>query len=248
MSSVIKANHVHFSEKALVLESFIEELGEVHIEEEGTPSEDNIIDEIQQLRETSRLEAEKIIEDAMEEAKRMKEDAESEIQSQQKIIYQQAKIDGFEEGKRTAQEEMEARLAEIEDLKQKALLQRDQLLNEVEPHMVNLIKEILGNILGTHIKYDDQFILYLIKTGFDTDKDNKNIKIRVNDSHKNVIEENKNLLYEGLSEETKIEIIYDKDMKKGDCIFETAYGNIDLSLDEQLEKFKEYIDLLSNEK
>lgn len=190
-----------------------------------------------------------ILEKAEQEARRVMSEAErkaelilSKAQEQANILGNETQELARREGYETGLQEASLIAEEIKEQARQLLFQaqqeRDQILADIEPRMLELMIGICEKILGDTIQYNPQGILYLIRKGFSQATAKGKYLIRIaEEDYKNVLD-NQMTILGAVDSGIEFEVIKDFALQIGDCIIETPFGNIDCSLDQQFENLK----------
>lgn len=191
------------------------------------------------------LRAEEIVELAQREADAIIEQAEKDSE----IIKVSASEDGYEEGYRQGLESLEN---EKNKFKQWAQDERDQIeierletIRAIEPEMAELVISMVTNLVGQVVN-SKPVILYLIRRGFLSIKTYGSFVIKVSEADFDVVKEHQADLLEGLSDKVTMEVLRDSDLVKNQCIIETEMGNLDCSLNIQLDALTHELQLISD--
>lgn len=249
LSNVIKASSVTLEQQPYALETFSFDFGEekeekVVVEEE---IQENIVDEIAELRSNVEKEIEDLKQQAEHEIALQREQLLNEMEERRQQLFEETKAKALEEGITQAKKEMESNLAKIEDLKREAIEEREAMLKGAEPEIADLLFGLTKHIVGTHIRYNPEYIYYLIRSGLRLMKDKKNLIIRISEEDAHAKEYVEQYGAE-VREQAAIEFIVQDDLEKGTCLIEAEDGNIDASLTCQFDKLREHIELLLYEK
>jgi flagellar assembly protein FliH len=217
---------------------------------------DNIEDEEEGLTEEEALSrAEQIVADAENEAEeikvaaevegknaviKMKEQAKGEIEGLKAAAYNEA----YEAGRLKGEAEAEGIIAEAEEIKERALVEKEEILNSAEPEIVELVADVVKKLIGGAFEIRPELILFLVKQGLSATTLTGNITVHVSEDDYGAVIADKNELLSMAEAGTTIEIIKDVSLNAADCIIETKFGNIDCSLDKQYGALKESLFLI----
>lgn len=191
------------------------------------------------ILENARLEAEKIINDARQMAEQIIEDAKTKAMADVENAIEQGKSEGYEQGYTDGMNQAEEMLMEAQGIYEDSVAQRDEMINSAEPDLIELVINIVHKILSSSIKINPQVIINLIKQGISKTTITGNVFIHVSKEDYDYTIENKFSILTMIDGSTKLEIIKDFSLNKGDCIIETPFGNIDCSLEQQFQDLKQ---------
>lgn len=195
-------------------------------------------------------EADRIIEEAKikaeAEAKEIKNKILAEIELEKAQIYAEAKESGYQQGYNQALEENKEYVKESKKVLEDAIKEKEDIINQVEPKVVDLIYNVSKKIMYNEIKLNKKSIIYLFRSGFDKVNDVKNIKLRVSKEDSESLSSDLNEIKEIIGNDIDVDIIIDNNFVNGDCIIETSHGNIDCSLENQLGVLYKELNLILN--
>lgn len=198
----------------------------------------------------------KIVED---EALKMKNSIIEEAKSQYDSLVEEAKKEGydlgyteglekgFEEAFQKGKKDADKLITEALEIKDSYIKKRDSLLKDLEEDIIGLVLEVNRKVFGEAMSNKD-LIIDLVLEGIKNLDPTDNLVILVSKEDYEVVEDNKDLILSKASLINNLEIKYDVNLNKGDCILETEKGNLDISLQDQVEKIEMFIkNILDNE-
>ncbi|MCT4613042.1 MAG: FliH/SctL family protein [Clostridia bacterium] len=121
------------------------------------------------------------------------------------------------------------------------LEEKKQILIETELEVVDLIKNVCSNLLGSEVMNYDEKIIALTKCSLSNMIGKKNIKVRVSDKDYGILAENLNVLKEELIG-VDFELVKDPSLADESCIIDTEFGSMDYSIKSQLETLYQKMD------
>lgn len=199
----------------------------------------------EEIIESARAEAERILSVAEDNAKAVKQNADKErmwiIQSSSKEGFDK----GYQEAQQQCQEELNRRLQELNQKQQEMEQEVQKQKEEMEPVLVETILDVFSHM--THLLMEDKkdLILAVVNSAFEDIDISKNYLIRVCHDDAVFLKENKDKIVTAVSD-VNIEIVEDSLMTKGQCMIDTDMGVFDCSLDGQIDKLMEDIKILSS--
>ena len=251
MPKILKYNYVNIDNQKIEIDRPVFEMYEnVDIDEELSVSEDETERYMskrslsaEEILEDAKMQAQQILTDAEIEAKNRAFDIENEIrqkaEEEAERIRSEAEEQGYEAGYEEGKNQAEGIKRDAEQTLRDAILEKERILDEIEPQMVGLMSDIMGKILNDMKVVNPQIILALIKKGLAGAKMTGEIFIHISDKEYDAVMQNKAEIPELNDPNLKIEVIKDYAMESGGCVIETEFGNIDCSIDEQLKKARE---------
>jgi flagellar assembly protein FliH len=171
-------------------------------------------------------EANIIIKEAEDEAQRILEESKEDAQKS-KIEIEKAKAKGYEDGRKEAQL-----------IKEKAIEEYGQILNNIENDIVDIILDISRKVLYTEKIQTKNVIFNLVREAIDNCTYKNEVILRVSPYEYNYIMQNKDELDLILGDIDNFEVRKDSSLQNGDCIIETPYGCIDTSINTKLNKIE----------
>ena len=247
MSSILKAANV-----------FIDLDNAVHIK--GAVIKPTLPEVIEPVEEPSKL-AEDIVQRAKEEAdcivkqadiesKNLIANAKQEVDSiiteikainekEALIMYEKSRQNGHQEGIEQAVAEANAIKAEAQNHLDETMRKMEEMRLSLEPDAVNLIINIVEKLLGDAVNLNPAVVVSLIRRGFAEADVSGQVTVRVSDvDYLEVVARKEDLMAEagGLVE---IEIVRDLSLSSTDCVIDTSFGGIDVSLKPQFEAIRE---------
>lgn len=213
--------------KAEELELIMEDQGAVKEPVQEEP-------DAEELYAKAQAEVEDMLEQAREEAERIRQDA-----------YQEGLENGYQEGMAQAQTELEQQKAELEE--QKLQLEEAYRVREeaMEPELVNALCDIFEHVFRVNFASEKDMILYLLQSTMGNISDNKEFVIKTSSDDFVYVKENRGKLAMFAPGANSIDVVEDASLKKNQCIIETEGGVFDCSADVQLEALRKALETLS---
>lgn len=151
---------------------------------------------------------------------------------------------GYDEGRKKAEELIKEAL-EIKDYYNN---RRSKMLKDTEKDLIELVITIYEKVLDQKVKEDENYIISLVLNGIEGLEIKDKLTIITSQEDYEILKNNEDIILAKASLIDSIEIRVNSEMQKGDCILETSKGNIDVSLNNQLEEIKEFLyTILNNE-
>lgn len=171
---------------------------------------------------------------ADEAAKLRAELAERERRHQQEIA--QVRRDAFAEGQRKMQEAVAAELSAAHNHIAQVLAElsttKRKLRNDAEGEMVNLSLAIARRILHREISVDPEALHGLVHTAVQKLQNREISKISIYPAGADAVRS----ALERIGAAPAIQVVPDATLKNGSIIFETSFGDLDASVDSQLQE------------
>ncbi|OHW62754.1 V-type proton ATPase subunit E [Andreesenia angusta] len=203
-----------------------------------------------EILEKAKTEAENLVSNAVSEAERA---AAEMFESSRERGYAEGHSEGYEKGyaeghsegyEKSYTETTESRKAildEANEIKKSYLEERTRSLEALEPEIVKLVKEVCEKVINSEMERED-YMVDLILKGIASLSEKDNLIIRVSkEDYKNVMDFKPEILSRGSLIED-IDIKLDSNLQKGDCVIESAQGNVNSSISLQIEEMKKILD------
>jgi len=197
------------------------------------------------ILDQAEAEAARMIREAAVGVEVMRRDAEAEREHLRAEVRETAWKQGYDEGFRDGDAERNRIVAEAERLQAETLAECERAYAAIEPDMVALTLGITRKLLGDAVAINPQVVLNLIRQGLAEATLTGTLTLRVSKDEYEIVAADKEQLV-AMADGAHIEIVRDVSLAKSDCIIETAYGNIDCSLDRQYESFAQNMRYIMN--
>jgi len=242
-----------------VIKSFriIEKANDTIFEEPENVEEKLLIEEARKkydsILEKANEEAEKI----MTEANEQKENHLNEAYEKSKELFNEFREKGHNEGYNKGYEEgysvgytkgydegkteSKKLIQEAIDIKNECIKDKDSIYREIEEDVIELVIDICEKVIYEKIDEDKEYIVSLILKGIESLNATENLVVRVSREDYDIVEMSKDKILAKTSLINELEVKADSNLKKGDCIIETSSGNVDMSVQDQVEKVKELL-------
>lgn len=186
---------------------------------------------IQQAQE----QADMIIQDAMQQAENIKNDA-----------MQQGRQEGYDAGYQEGVMAAQALQDEIEQQRGDLEKEYQQIVDELEPEMVDILTQIYEHVFNIELREDKGIILHLLKTTLSRIEPGNDLIVHVSsDDYDDIMDERDTLQAAITSPNTTMEIIEDPLLKENECMIESESGVFDCSLGVELSEITRKLKLLS---
>ena len=190
-------------------------------------------DEAEKIITVAKNEASNIIEQALKQAQDESNDIITLANAEAEVIEKKAQENGYKTGIKEAQSEADNIKQQAENIKNEAILWKKNQEESLEPQIVNLIINIIEKLINQTI--NPNIIINLIKQGLNSSTIIGNIIIYVSQNDHSYVLEHKDEILALTDGSVKVDIVKDLSLNDNDCIIETPFGNIDSSLNQQLE-------------
>jgi flagellar assembly protein FliH len=194
--------------------------------------------------------AERILSTAQRQADEILRQAHANANSQQDAIIKKAEAEAinitteawdkaYADGMAIATVEGDTIKAEAAGILEAAKAERKAMQDGLEPEMVALIITIIEKLLGDIVDISPGVVINLIKQGLsDTSLSSGTVKIYISDTDYDNVKAREAEIAKLTDGSVTIEIAKDTSLNPTDCVIETPFGDIDVSLDGQLSAVK----------
>lgn len=171
---------------------------------------------------------------------------------EEKIVYQQqaydeAFIQGLEEGRSKAQADMQSLLKLANDTMKIAHENASNYLQQQEQVILELALRTAERIIATKLEDNEDLFLSIVKRGLKEAREMKVIKLYVSPTYFELVSNNREELSSIFPVDVPFMIFVDEDMNETDCYIETNHGRIVVSIDEQVQELRrKLVDILDN--
>ncbi|MCC0563445.1 MULTISPECIES: flagellar assembly protein FliH [Brevibacillus] len=257
LSRIIKLSHYQTSD-----ESFLLSVKSTHIQ---TVESDERLQENLQIVKNAEEEAGIILQDAeetaqgqlreaMEQAEKIRQDALAEIEQWWENKRQeaaalfseteaQAREQGFQaglqDGKQLAWEEEREKVEEARNLLEFAHREKERIISEAEPFLVELSLEIAKKIIGNELSASPEAVLEIVKNTLQRSRVHGEITVCVNQRHFDFVQQHRPQLLALLDGQAEIAIYPDHTVDEGGCVIRTPLGSVDARIDTQLTEIRQ---------
>ncbi|HOS69251.1 MAG TPA: FliH/SctL family protein [Bacillota bacterium] len=180
----------------------------------------------------------KIIEEANAEARRIMEAAEAEadnlLSSSRENGYKEGYESGYLEGKNGAQSIID----EASEIKTFLDMRRESLYREAEEQIVDLVLSISKKVIGQELSQNREALLSLVNQALQKCAFKNKLVLKISPLDFDFIKENKYRICKMVEGISDIDIVSDLSLQNGSCIIETPSGEINSSIDVQLEEIE----------
>lgn len=156
----------------------------------------------------------------------------------QKNAYQEAYQLGLDEGRQKAFEDVSAEIKEKMEEFNSLLSTIAELKNEIvaqnESHMVRLLFHMASRLAVTHLEAKDEMIVDVLRQAVSLSQAEENVRVQLHPSQIEFVEELRKQSGREFEFLKKIRFEPNSDIRRGGCIVETNYGEIDARVEERV--------------
>ncbi|MDG0871157.1 flagellar assembly protein FliH [Paenibacillus thiaminolyticus] len=197
--------------------------------------------------------AEEHLRQATDEAERMKEEAQSQIeawweerrQQDEQLIestrnesYETGYREGMERAEQEIKEAYERTIAEAEAVLRQAYQAKEQLIQEAEPFVVSLSCAVAEKIIQKQLSVEPEIVLELARKTLSRKRESGTITLCVSPEQFAYVHAAREELSLAVDSQAELQIIPDSSVNDGGCVVRSALGSIDARIDTQLTEIK----------
>lgn len=259
-SKVFKASHLSLVEEVKVISQKLIPIGmknnELHSENQQEMVNAASHQQADMINENAKSEAKVILEKAEHDARLIEAEAKRNIEqwwqeNQEKLTTEKALAkqrgyeEGYEQGMREArlavQQDYEYKLDQIQTMLQMAYKEKEAIISEAEPFLLQLSTVIASQIIKQELEANPDQMVNLIQQHILRFKEKESITVCVHPDDFEFIQGQRTHLIAVVNGETEIKIIPDHSVSPKGCIIRTAYGSVDAQIDTQIEEIKKVL-------
>ncbi len=223
------------------------------LDDDGNPlividEEGNVVDAApaaEEEDETPSLTSELLLEEAQEQAEKIKhearfaadmilEEARDQAEALKRHYKEEGKKTGYQEGLGQAMQEFDGKKAELEAENQRIREEYEKKRDALESEIVTSVCDVLEKFFCVQFGDSKELLLHLVDNCLLNIENSKEFLIKVNDDGYSFLQENKALLQEKVGSDVVLDIVRDPVLPEGGCIIETDGGVFDCGLDTQM--------------
>ncbi|MCR5669794.1 MAG: hypothetical protein K6G10_02215 [Butyrivibrio sp.] len=186
------------------------------------------------------------LQQAQEQADMIIQDAQSRAQGIMDDAAAKGRQEGYDAGYQEGLAAAEQLKAEIESQRGDLEKEYQQIVDEIEPEMVDVLTQIYEHVFNIELREDKGIILHLLKSTLSRIEPGKNLIVHVSSDDYDDVMDEKDMLDACLtSPNATMEIIEDPLLKENECMIESDSGVFDCSLGVELSEISRKLKLLS---
>ncbi len=186
------------------------------------------------------------IQQAQEQADTIIQSAQQQAEAIRMDAMEQGHREGYDAGYQEGIAAAQALQDEIEQQRGDLEKEYQQIVDELEPEMVDVLTQIYEHVFNIELREDKGIILHLLKTTLSRIEPGKDLIVHVSsDDYDDVMDERDDLNACITSPNTTMEIIEDPLLKENECMIESDSGVFDCSLGVELSEISRKLKLLS---
>lgn len=264
MSNLIKSSYYTSAEEKRLIE--IVEIARASLAEEGLQEENTVEPEpvtaeeletqasrdqilkdaaemAERQMEQARKQADKLLSDARSEieawwAQRRQEDETASAEAAEQG-YQQGLESGRADAEELVRQEYAAALDEAKAILELAQQQKDAMIEEAEPFLIELSTSIAAKLLNKQLSMEPDWILDLVKSILSRRREQGTITLCVSPGQFAYLSDAKEELMTALDSQAELLIVPDATVDDHGCVVRSAFGSMDARVDTQLTEIRQ---------
>ncbi len=186
------------------------------------------------------------LQQAQEQADMIIQNANAQAEEIRNNAVEEGRAQGYEAGYQEGVAAAQALQDEIEQQRGDLEKEYQQIVDELEPEMVDILTQIYEHVFNIELREDKGIILHLLKTTLSRIEPGNDLIVHVSsDDYDEVMDERDPLQAAITSPNTTMEIIEDPLLKENECMIESDSGVFDCSLGVELSEITRKLKLLS---
>ena len=186
------------------------------------------------------------LQQAQEQADMIINNAHQQAQEIMASAQQQGHQEGYDTGYQEGVAAAQALQADYEQQREDLEKQYQQIVDELEPEMVDVLTQIYEHVFNIELREDKGIILHLLKTTLSRIEPGNDLIVHISsDDYDDVMDQKDELDACITSPNTTMEIIEDPLLKENECMIESDSGVFDCSLGVELSEITRKLKLLS---
>lgn len=199
-----------------------------------------------QILEQAKAEAANVLAEAKVQVMQMLKNAQTEAEVEKNKIIDEARQQGYQEGRRKAELEAEAVRQEYARKEKQLEAAVEEQLQTMEPQLVDVITSAYEHIFHVELGSCREILTHLISTALRKAEGGQVFIIHVSrEDYSYVSMQKKQLLAGAVAGSSTVDVVEDLTLAKNECIIETDSGIFDCGLGTQLSELKQKLMLLA---
>lgn len=199
-----------------------------------------------EIIERAKNEATSIIVKAQKDAEKILEDAHVDVQNMYETARKDGYSEGYEKGYAEGKKASDELIEEANEIKKSYLRERETVLSNIEKDVINIVMDLCEKIINKKLIEDEETIISLIVKGINSLNVKENLIIKVSKEDYDIVEMSKQKILAMANLVEDIQVRVDSTLAKGGCIIEGSQGNVDVSVNVQIEEMKKLLTTILN--
>ncbi|MGE5613340.1 MAG: FliH/SctL family protein [Bacillota bacterium] len=196
-------------------------------------------DDPEKMIERARQKCEQMIREAEQEAGRILDVARKEAEKKAGEVTEEAWQRGYAEGLDAAARQSSDLLAEAEKIRNDAVEEYKSLMAGMEAEVIELVMDVSRKAVAAELTVNKDVIIQLVRDALQNCSNKSGAILRMSPADYEYIMENEDRFNSMVEGADNLNIKPDAALKPGDCIVETALGDLDAGASTRLDKIEE---------
>jgi len=198
--------------------------------------------EVQRKLQQARAQAEAILKEAEAEREQLLAQARLEAKRLEAAVREEGLKLGREQGREEIEQAMKERAEAFESsvlaLQQALQQDKDRLVRQTEPQLIELACAIAGRIVREEVDRNDEVVLRIVQKAIDLATEKEKLVIRLNPADIEWVRQHCHQLQASHDDLGELCLEEDPRIEQGGCVIETETGNVDARLERQMEEIE----------
>ncbi|MGI6669479.1 MAG: FliH/SctL family protein [Acetivibrionales bacterium] len=193
----------------------------------------------EKMIEKARQKAEELIQEAEQEAVKIIDRARKEAEDKAGEITEEAWQRGYAEGMDAAARQSKEFLAEAEKIRNNAAEEYKRAMAGMEEEVIGLVMEVSRKAVAAELTVNKDVIIQLVRDALQNCSNKNGAILKMSPADYEYIMKNEERFNSVIEGADSLNIKPDAALKPGDCIVETALGDMDAGVSTRLDKIEE---------
>lgn len=237
-SRLVKAGNVVSKNDSKIVGIPMPEIVKEAWTEEAADIQDKVLEDLQLELAQLRVKAE---EELAEWRQQEEKDFLLQLEEEKRRGYLEGYQMGMQDGTQHAEEQYKASLQQAADILELAFQEKDHVIKEAEPFVIELTTEIAKKVIQQELKLHPEAMIHLIKQTLAAVYETSSITISVAPGDFAFVQKQRKQLLAVDNGQIEIKVFPDHSIEQGGCIIRTSSGSVDARIDVQLSEIKKVL-------
>lgn len=201
------------------------------VEQEAEETLEQAESEKQQILEQARERADEIVEEAELEAETIISEKEEKVAEAREEGYKA----GYNDGTRQAQEDTIEMIEQGETILQEARRKRNSLIGELDEEFVSLLSQLAGRVVREYVEADPDTVLRTVKQAVEEVRDQQQVTVVLHPKDLVPVQTAVDSFLDQHPSLSHVNLVEDDRLERGGCRIRTDYGDIEATLQAQVD-------------
>jgi flagellar assembly protein FliH len=231
------------TEKERLLEAARTEAEKIRKEAEKTAFDEvkRKNNQAQKIRQDAEDEAQRILADAKAKAAELENDIKQRVTQTEREAYERGYTEGHQKGYDEGKNEVARLIERLHTILTKAIEKRNEIIEESETQIINLVLLIVKKVIKVISENQKNVVINNVVQALRKLKSRGDVVIRVNLADLELTSEHVKDFMKMVENIKSITVLEDSSVDRGGCVIETDFGQIDARVSSQLHEIEEKI-------